>query len=87
MEHTPIPWKSINNDGVIRSQKGDFATVTFGNNAEFIVKAVNAHEALLTACKYVLAVLKQYDTNSPTIPLHTKYIEEILEAALAEKGE
>ena len=81
---------------IFNEKKLFLATTTFRDcteterdweRARQIVREHNSHEALLTACKYVLAVLKQYDTNSPTIPLHTKYIEETLEAALAEKGE
>lgn len=54
VEHTPIPWKVDRT--VVRAYNGEVVTITGKSphsgaiaDAEFIVRAVNSHEALLKA--------------------------------------
>jgi hypothetical protein len=62
--HTPTPWKAYN--AYVESDRGLVANCTnkqMGNpmtteetyaNTKLIVRAVNSHEALVNACKYLL---------------------------------
>ena len=56
-DHTPTPWK-LSKNNILDSNGDSIAHVNFGdgeimafNDAAFIVRAANAHEELLAACK------------------------------------
>jgi hypothetical protein len=61
-KHTPTPWKLDQDDRFVNGPKGqaifgalgDGSDETHTANAEFIVRAVNSHEALLEAAKEML---------------------------------
>ena len=66
MNHTQAPWENRNTSkfgpGEIYA-KDEYICTTSGNaqaNAEFIVKACNAHADLLEACQKGLSILKVY---------------------------
>jgi hypothetical protein len=79
LQHTPTPWGV---DGVYVERKGDERLVTLANcshspridiptakaNAEFIVRAVNAHDDLLSA---LAAALEWIDAVPPETVLPT----------------
>lgn len=64
-QHTPTPWRFQRKNFIVGDEHDDMATIVaevdFGDtkkeaqigeaNARFIVRAVNSHEALVTACR------------------------------------
>ena len=69
-KHTPTPWKilkAINTpevgDAIVdcNSSKNLIASYIAPSNAEFIVRAVNSHEALLGAAKIGLSYMRPGD--------------------------
>jgi len=74
-EHTPTPWLAGCDGYVIRVRPGTtnevIAEVNTIANAEFIVRAVNSHDALLEAAKGAasyLAALPQYPDRGVDVP-------------------
>ena len=71
MSHTPVPWKASSypvnrmTQWVIHSDDGSIASLVRSNNAdanaEFIVRACNAHEDLLKASK----AIAQFAASNP----------------------
>jgi hypothetical protein len=63
LEHTPTPWRKILAPTQIVTDDRIIANMVYGeyfqmqNDADFIVRAVNAHEALLEAAKNARNVL------------------------------
>ena len=83
-KHTPTPWTVAKHErGLVRAQGRTIVVVReTGNqdidaNAEFIVRACNAHEDLLAALKEIERSL----ANHPTFAWHN--IVEIARAAIA----
>ena len=66
-QHTPAPWITGGCSGrMIRSrdsylEDGFLADVYTKANAQFIVRAVNAHDALVEACETLVAGLKTHE--------------------------
>jgi len=64
-QHTPTPWmvfekayfRSICTVGSVGSRKRIVKDIS-KENAEFIARAVNSHEALLEACKAVVVAIR-----------------------------
>ncbi len=58
MNHTPTPWQLSKRGEIERASTGTPVGVdTDGKNAAFIVRACNAHEALVEALQGVLQLL------------------------------
>ena len=71
--HTPTPWyrqqytiKSVGTPGlkikIIETPKNEFGENTHGSfeeNADFIIRAVHSHEALLKTCKDMMSLYKK----------------------------
>lgn len=80
MKHTPTPWKTEKNKdayaggtGILpRKHSGHYVGVMFrsnpneANDAEFIVRACNAHEELLEATKNAVVFLEASMVTKPT---------------------
>lgn len=92
-KHTPTPWHPDPDgyeeyiwgpeDQMIAQLRGHGAGLPQRTNAEFIVRAANAHDALLAACKQVSSEL----VNGQNVP-SLKAMDMIESAiALAEKGQ
>jgi len=70
-QHTPTPWTATKfGDTKATSLYADGGTVSLGNikskdDAEFIVSAVNSHEALLEAAKLMKGILKENRNFTP----------------------
>lgn len=76
IQNTPTPW--FHNKGFIGNiTKGSLiANTSNPADAEFIVRAVNAHEFLLSACYNALSYMKSDDNSSG-------FIKELLKEAIA----
>lgn len=69
VEHTPTPWET-DWSGQIRGGSEEFHIAELGPNnpdAEFIVRAVNSFEGMLTTLKNTLQDIKTGDIDSLTI--------------------
>lgn len=92
-DHTPIPWKAVKylyaDDISIETAGGDTLASVYGDdldthswpataNAAFIVKAANAHDDLLEACKASLEILRRVEVHH-----QTGQVEEMLELVIA----
>jgi hypothetical protein len=88
--HTPTPWESVNYNGkwLIDSvdKVGSIAVINGGKdklataNAEYIVRAVNAHEDLLMLLYRIRAM------NNQTPLLGTDFVEDINQAIAKAEG-
>ncbi len=87
--HTPLPWEVGERIGdgspVVTYQARDIATVEnyYGDgeaNAELIVRAVNAHDDLLAACK---ALMKQIEDHDPAGCIEGKPYDRLAQARAA----
>ena len=68
MTHTPTPWTwKVKNGNCIYPAKGfsSLAMCELDGNAEFIVKCVNNHDALVEALENLIAYGAQEDTIAP----------------------
>lgn len=90
MNHTPTPWrhekKPYNGYRIISDSGGD-QVIEFSDfegseaNAEFIVTAVNAHEDLVEALKYLIE-----ETEKPANEKNIPHVRMICKEALAKAG-
>jgi hypothetical protein len=97
MARTPTPWKlALTDDTIIRGPDGSYIAAVTGDynsesdwpcmeaNAAFIVRAVNAHDDLVTALKSILRLQDENDgADFETVFL---LAEDIARAALAKAG-
>lgn len=106
MNHDPTPWRqvasgtiiSINNEHVLGiafvNPRGDASGIPLGKdraNASFIVRACNAHDALVAACKSVEDLLVRIDNGETTVRISNvngqwRLILNSLKSALSKAG-
>lgn len=98
-KHTPTPWKTngksitASNGGLIASTGFDVADEGRLEDAQFIVRAVNAHKALFNACVMACASMDELASNAGDVEEwndggHAYTALDMLRAAIAKaKGE
>lgn len=66
LQHTPTPWmeKQLNNENLIRTM---LSAPNAAENADFIVRAVNAHEELVKIAKDYYYFLKSLPRTTDTV--------------------
>lgn len=83
--HTPTPWKLDDTRPMVYVMGADGETIASFDrrsieeaNAAFIVRAVNAHEELLFACKEAADAIYGWDEpDNPILPLLKKAIDNV----------
>lgn len=87
-EHSPLPWKTVKIDAAGEPEIADatgrpIAVNVYRANADYIITAANAHEALVEACKDVLSKID--DCADGKINFRRDFADRV-RAALAKAG-
>ena len=86
MGHTPMPWEHDQDSDNIYDMDGDLkATVFDGNNAAFIVKAVNNHYQLLGTIRSIKANLDAGEISLTLVDQLALMAEKAIKQAETEK--